>query len=140
MTALFVHAFEKSLVRTLPGLWFNARRSLASQPQNPEKNLKLDHTSSSTSNYGSMPVQKSSSNTPSDSTTASQDHQSAKERDTLKKKGLTVAERDAALMDTWKEREGSLANAELEDGELEGGYRRNVVSLNTWQRILPSVL
>ncbi|KAI0749560.1 hypothetical protein C8Q80DRAFT_631929 [Daedaleopsis nitida] len=41
-------------------------------------------------------------------------------------KKMTVAERDAALMNSWKERQGSLANAELEDGQLEGGYRRNV--------------
>ncbi|KIP04382.1 hypothetical protein PHLGIDRAFT_195329 [Phlebiopsis gigantea 11061_1 CR5-6] len=39
---------------------------------------------------------------------------------------LTVAERDAALMNAWRDREGSLANAELEDGKLEEGYRRNV--------------
>lgn len=32
------------------------------------------------------------------------------------------------MMNAWKDREGSLANAELEDGEVEHGLRRNVVS------------
>lgn len=41
---------------------------------------------------------------------------------------MSVAERDAALMNAWKDREGSLANAEFEDGQVEQGYRRNVVS------------
>ncbi|KAI0076210.1 hypothetical protein K474DRAFT_1772718 [Panus rudis PR-1116 ss-1] len=41
-------------------------------------------------------------------------------------KKMTVAERDAAMMDAWKEREGSLANAQFEDGKAEEGYRRNV--------------
>ena len=40
---------------------------------------------------------------------------------------MTIAERDAALMNSWRERQGSLANAEFEDGEVSGGYRRNVV-------------
>lgn len=40
---------------------------------------------------------------------------------------MTITERDAALMNAWKDREGSLANAEFEDGQLETGYRRNVV-------------
>lgn len=31
-------------------------------------------------------------------------------------------------MDAWRDREGSLANAEFEDGKLEEGYRRGVVS------------
>jgi len=39
---------------------------------------------------------------------------------------MTVAEQDAALMESWKERQGSLANSEFEGGEVEGGYRRNV--------------
>lgn len=41
---------------------------------------------------------------------------------------MTIAERDAALKNAWKDREGSLANAEFENGEVEEGYRRNVVS------------
>ncbi|OSD06341.1 hypothetical protein PYCCODRAFT_1474517 [Trametes coccinea BRFM310] len=39
---------------------------------------------------------------------------------------MTLAERDAALMNSWKEREGSFANAEFEDGQVAEGYRRNV--------------
>lgn len=50
---------------------------------------------------------------------------------------LTVAERDAALMNAWRDREGSLANAELEDGKLEEGYRRNVVS---WSCVFRMIL
>ena len=42
---------------------------------------------------------------------------------------MTVAERDADLMNRWRERQGSLANAELEDGQVDSGYRRNVVRL-----------
>ncbi|KAI9000557.1 hypothetical protein BD414DRAFT_526063 [Trametes punicea] len=38
----------------------------------------------------------------------------------------TIAERDAELMNSWKEREGSLVNAEFEDGHVAEGYRRNV--------------
>ena len=44
-------------------------------------------------------------------------------------KAMSVAERDKALMEAWKDREGSLANARFEDGQVEEGYRRNVVSL-----------
>ncbi len=40
---------------------------------------------------------------------------------------MSVADQDAALMNAWKDREGSLANTEFEDGTFEGGYRRNVV-------------
>lgn len=40
---------------------------------------------------------------------------------------MTIAERDAAMMNSWKERQGSLANAEFEDGQVAEGYRRNVV-------------
>ncbi|RDX57568.1 hypothetical protein OH76DRAFT_53600 [Lentinus brumalis] len=39
---------------------------------------------------------------------------------------MSVADQDAALMNAWKDREGSLANTEFEDGDFEGGYRRNV--------------
>jgi len=39
---------------------------------------------------------------------------------------MTVAEKDAALIEKWQDREGSLANAEFEGGQVEGGYRRNV--------------
>ena len=46
------------------------------------------------------------------------------------KKRMTVTERDADLMNRWRERQGSLANAELEDGQLDSGYRRNVVRLS----------
>ncbi|KAJ3534056.1 hypothetical protein NM688_g7194 [Phlebia brevispora] len=42
------------------------------------------------------------------------------------RKPMSVAERDAALLRAWKEREGSLASAEFEDGKVEEGYRRNV--------------
>ena len=42
---------------------------------------------------------------------------------------MTVAERDADLMNRWRERQGSLANAELENGQVDSGYRRNVVRL-----------
>jgi hypothetical protein len=51
----------------------------------------------------------------------------ALERQTTSKKSISIAERDAAMMNAWKEHEGSIANAELEDGKLEEGYRRNVV-------------
>ena len=44
---------------------------------------------------------------------------------------MTVAERDAALINAWKERQGSLANTEFEDGQVAGGYRRNVVRLQS---------
>lgn len=40
---------------------------------------------------------------------------------------MSLAERDAELMEKWRDREGSLANTEFEGGEAEGGYRRNVV-------------
>lgn len=50
------------------------------------------------------------------------------ETETPPHKKKTIAERDAALMNAWKEREGSLANAEFEDGKVEEGYRRHVVS------------
>lgn len=40
---------------------------------------------------------------------------------------MTLAERDAALLNSLKEHEGSLANAEFEDGQVSEGYRRNVV-------------
>ena len=50
------------------------------------------------------------------------------------KNKMTIAERDAALMNSWKERQGSLANAEFEDGEVSGGYRRNVVRCFLSQR------
>ena len=43
---------------------------------------------------------------------------------------MTVAERDAELMNRWRERQGSFANAELEDGQVDSGYRRNVVRLS----------
>ncbi|OBZ72064.1 hypothetical protein A0H81_07836 [Grifola frondosa] len=39
---------------------------------------------------------------------------------------LTIAEQDAALMQRLQDREGSLANAQFENGKLEEGYRRNV--------------
>ncbi|KAI0768077.1 hypothetical protein BD413DRAFT_614738 [Trametes elegans] len=39
---------------------------------------------------------------------------------------MTIAEMDVELMDRWKERQGSLANAEFEDGQVAEGYRRNV--------------
>ncbi|KAI0360126.1 hypothetical protein OH77DRAFT_1517665 [Trametes cingulata] len=42
------------------------------------------------------------------------------------KRKMTMAERDAALMNSWKEHEGSLANAEFEHGQVAEGYRRNV--------------
>ncbi|KAI0087278.1 hypothetical protein BDY19DRAFT_954845 [Irpex rosettiformis] len=41
-------------------------------------------------------------------------------------KPMSIAERDAMLMNAWKDREGSLANAEFEDGKVEEGYKRNV--------------
>ena len=44
---------------------------------------------------------------------------------------MTVAERDAALINAWKERQGSLANTEFEDSQVAGGYRRNVVRLQS---------
>ncbi|KAL1937469.1 hypothetical protein VTO73DRAFT_13192 [Trametes versicolor] len=43
-----------------------------------------------------------------------------------KKRAMTLAERDAALLNSLKEHEGSLANAEFEDGQVSEGYRRNV--------------
>lgn len=43
---------------------------------------------------------------------------------------MSIAERDSMLMNAWKEREGSLANAEFEDGKVEEGYRRHVVCLH----------
>lgn len=41
-------------------------------------------------------------------------------------KPMTLTERDAELMEKWKDREGSLANSEFEGGKVEEGYRRNV--------------
>ncbi|THH01615.1 hypothetical protein EW026_g1136 [Hermanssonia centrifuga] len=60
--------------------------------------------------------------------TAAQQLGSQKEQpsDSSLKRPMSVAERDAATMNAWKEREGSLANAEFEDGSVEGGYRKNV--------------
>lgn len=42
------------------------------------------------------------------------------------KSSQTYAERDAELMQKFREREGSLANSAFEDGEIEHGLRRNV--------------
>ncbi|EKM58197.1 uncharacterized protein PHACADRAFT_207031 [Phanerochaete carnosa HHB-10118-sp] len=42
------------------------------------------------------------------------------------KKPLSVAERDAMIISAWKDHEGSLSNAEFEDGLLEHGLRRGV--------------
>ncbi|GBE87791.1 hypothetical protein SCP_1200150 [Sparassis crispa] len=42
------------------------------------------------------------------------------------KPATTVAERDADYVEKLKEREGSLANTEFEDGKIEEGLRRNV--------------
>lgn len=61
-----------------------------------------------------------SSESPSDTPTQSQP-------DANPKRKMTMAERDAALANSWKEHEGSLANAEFEDGQVAEGYRRNVV-------------
>lgn len=38
-----------------------------------------------------------------------------------------MAERDAMIANAWKDREGSLANTEFEEGKPEEGFRRNVV-------------
>ncbi len=48
---------------------------------------------------------------------------------------MSVTERDAATINAWKEREGSLANAEFEDGLVEGGYRKNVVSDSSYDYV-----
>ena len=45
----------------------------------------------------------------------------------LRNRPITIAERDAMLIKAWKDREGSLANAQFEDGKVEEGYRRHVV-------------
>ena len=43
-------------------------------------------------------------------------------------KKLTFTERDVeTVMERWREQQGSLANAELEDGQVDSGYNRNVV-------------
>ncbi|KAF7799790.1 hypothetical protein EIP86_011032 [Pleurotus ostreatoroseus] len=59
-----------------------------------------------------------------------------KEAESALRKQMSIAERDAALMNAWKEREGSLANAEFEDGKVEEGYRRHVVRAHSsWGRL-----
>lgn len=40
---------------------------------------------------------------------------------------MSLVEKNAALLNSLKEHEGSLANAEFEDGQVSEGYRRNVV-------------
>jgi hypothetical protein len=42
-------------------------------------------------------------------------------------KQKSIAEKDNMLMNAWKDREGSLANSQFEDGKVEEGYRRHVV-------------
>ncbi|KAK7690807.1 hypothetical protein QCA50_005907 [Cerrena zonata] len=52
--------------------------------------------------------------------------QSIEVKPTNRRAGMSIAERDAALMHAWRERGGGIATAEFEDGKLEEGYRRNV--------------
>ncbi|KAI0342910.1 hypothetical protein BDW22DRAFT_1357455 [Trametopsis cervina] len=80
-----------------------------------------NHTSTSIRTNGPADKTVSSNSEPSDSNSP-QTHEIIPSTN----RPVSIAERDAMLMNAWKDREGSLANAEFEDGKVEEGYRRHV--------------